>query len=67
MNLEPIAEIVAYGMSADRYASLHTVPALALEKALKRAGLAVADLGLLEVNEAFAAVALHTARTLGHR
>jgi acetyl-CoA C-acetyltransferase len=64
MNLEPIAEIVAYGMSADRYASLHTVPALALEKALKRAGLAVADLGLLEVNEAFAAVALHTARTL---
>ena len=64
MNLEPIAEIVAYGMSADRYASLHTVPALALEKALKRAGLAAADLGLLEVNEAFAAVALHTARTL---
>jgi acetyl-CoA C-acetyltransferase len=64
MNLEPIAEIVAYGMSADRYASLQTVPALALEKALKRAGLAVADLGLLEVNEAFAAVALHTARTL---
>jgi acetyl-CoA C-acetyltransferase len=64
MALEPIAEIVAYGMSADRYASLHTVPALALEKALKRAGLAVTDLGLLEVNEAFAAVALHTARTL---
>ena len=64
MNLEPIAEIVAYGMSADRYASLHTVPTLALEKALKRAGLAVTDLGLLEVNEAFAAVPLHTARTL---
>jgi acetyl-CoA C-acetyltransferase len=64
MNLEPIAEIVAYGMSADRYASLHTVSALALEKALKRVGLAVTDLGLLEVNEAFAAVALHTARTL---
>ena len=64
MNLEPIAEIVAYGMSADRYASLHTVPALALEKALKRAGLAASDLGLLEVNEAFAAVSLHTARTL---
>ena len=56
MDLEPIAEIVAYGMSADRYASLHTVPALAMEKALKRAGLAAADLGLLEVNEAFAAV-----------
>ena len=64
MNLTPIAEIVGYGMSADRYPSLHTVPALALEKALKRAGLAVGDLGLLEVNEAFAAVGLHTARVL---
>ena len=30
-------EIVAYGMSADRFASLHTVPALAMEKALKKA------------------------------
>ena len=37
------------------------------EKALKRAGLAVADLGLFEVNEAFAAVSLHTARMLGRR
>ena len=67
MSLEPIAEIVAYGMSADRYASLHTVPALALEKALKRAGLAVADLGLLEVNEAFAAVAAAHRADAGHR
>ena len=67
MNLEPIAEIVAYGMSADRYASLHTVPALALEKALKRAGLAAADLGLLEVNEAFAAVRSAHRPDVGHR
>ncbi len=59
-------EIVAYGMSADRFASLHTVPALALQKALKRAGLrrpATSD--LVEINEAFAAVALHAARMLG--
>ena len=65
MHLEPLAEIVAYGMSADRYPSLHTVPALALQKALKRASLDVADLGLFEVNEAFAAVPVHTARMLG--
>jgi acetyl-CoA C-acetyltransferase len=64
MSLEPLAEIVAYGMSADRYPSLHTVPALALNKAMKRAGIEASDLGLLEVNEAFAAVSLHTARTL---
>ena len=64
LGLEPIAEIVAFGMSADRYASLQTVPALALERALKKAGLATSDLGLVEINEAFAAVALHASRML---
>jgi acetyl-CoA C-acetyltransferase len=65
LRLAPIAEIVAYGMSADRYPSLHTVPALALEKALKRAGLTASDLEVVEINEAFAAVPLHSARMLG--
>ena len=65
LGLTPLAEIVAYGMSADRYPSLHTVPALALEKALKKAGLAAADLDLVEINEAFAAVPLHSGRMLG--
>jgi acetyl-CoA C-acetyltransferase len=64
LGLEPIAEIVAFGMSADRYASLQTVPALALERALKKAGLATSDLGVVEINEAFAAVALHSSRML---
>jgi acetyl-CoA C-acetyltransferase len=65
LGLEPVAEIVAYGMSADRYPSLQTVPALALEKALKRAGLTATDLAVVEINEAFAAVPLHSARMLG--
>ena len=65
LGLSPIAEIVAYGMSADRYPSLHTVPALAMEKALKKAGLAAADLGVVEINEAFAGVAVHATRMLG--
>jgi acetyl-CoA C-acetyltransferase len=65
LGLEPLAEIVAYGMSADRFPSLHTVPALAMQKALKKAGLDAADLELLEINEAFAAVALHASRMLG--
>ncbi|MEZ0235194.1 MAG: acetyl-CoA C-acetyltransferase [Actinomycetota bacterium] len=64
LGLDPIAEIVAFGMSADRYASLQTVPALALEKALKKAGLVASDLEVVEVNEAFAAVALHASRML---
>ena len=65
LALEPLAEIVATGMSADRYPSLHTVPALAMQRALKKAGLEASDLGLLEINEAFAAVPLHSARMLG--
>jgi acetyl-CoA C-acetyltransferase len=65
LGLEPLAEVVAFGMSADRYASLQTVPALALERALKKAGLATTDLDLVEVNEAFAAVSLHATRMLG--
>src|SRR5713226_1457067 len=42
-GVKPLAEIVAHGMSADRYAWLHTVPALALSSALKKAGLTVDD------------------------
>jgi acetyl-CoA C-acetyltransferase len=64
LGLRPLAQIIAYGMSADRYPSLHTVPALAIEAALKRAGLAASDLGLVEINEAFAAVPAHTTRML---
>ena len=65
LGVTPLAEIVAYGMSADRYPSLHTVPAIALERAMKKSGLAATDLGLIEINEAFAAVPIHSARMLG--
>ena len=65
LGLEPLAEIVAHGMSADRYPYLHTVPAIATENALKKAGLAASDLGVVEINEAFAAVSLNAARMLG--
>ena len=41
------------------------MPAIALQNALKKADLDVHDLGLLEVNEAFAAVSLHVTRILG--
>ena len=64
LGIEPVAEVVAHGMSADEPPYLHTVPALAIQAALKKAGLAVGDLGLLEINEAFAAVALHSTRML---
>ena len=64
LGIEPLAEILAHGMSADRYAWLHTVPALAMSNALKKAGLEPSDLDLVEINEAFAAVALNASRML---
>ena len=64
LGLEPLAEIVSHAMCADRFAYLHTVPAIALEKAVANVGLHVDDLGLLEINEAFASVALNATRML---
>ena len=65
LGVSPLAEIVAHGMTAERYAYLHTVPALAMQNALKKAGKDVHDLGLIEINEAFASVALNATRMLG--
>jgi acetyl-CoA C-acetyltransferase len=65
LGLEPLAEIVAHCMCAERFAYLHTVPAIALQNALKKAGKDVHDLGLIEINEAFASVSLNAARMLG--
>jgi acetyl-CoA C-acetyltransferase len=64
LGLTPLAEIVAHGMSAEEPPYLHTVPALAIQSALKKAGLSVEDLDVLEINEAFAAVALHSTKML---
>ena len=64
LGLEPLAEVVAHGMSAERYAWLHTVPALALAAALKKAGLEADDLDVVEINEAFASVAINSTRML---
>jgi acetyl-CoA C-acetyltransferase len=64
LGAQPLAEIVSHGMSAAEPPYLHTVPALAAQAALKKAGLGAGDLDLAEINEAFAAVALHAARML---
>jgi acetyl-CoA C-acetyltransferase len=59
-----LAEILAYGQIGGVDATLHERPAEALLIALKRAGLDVTDLDLVEINEAFAAVSLWSARML---
>ena len=62
---EVLAEVVAYGQIGGRDPSLHERPAEALRVALTKADLAVTDLEVVEINEAFAAVAIHSARMLG--
>lgn len=58
LGLRPLARIVAKGEVAGEPPYLATVPALAIKQALLKANLSVKDLGLIEINEAFAAVAL---------
>jgi acetyl-CoA C-acetyltransferase len=60
-----LAEIGAHGMVAGPDNSLQSQPANAIARALERAGLTVADLDLIEINEAFAAVAIQSMRDLG--
>ena len=59
-----LAEIGAHGVVAGPDNSLHSQPARAIARALEREGLTVADLDLVEINEAFAAVALQSIRDL---
>ncbi len=58
LELEPIAEIVSQGMASLEPRYIATVPLKAAEIALNKAGLKIEDIDLIEVNEAFAAVAL---------
>jgi acetyl-CoA C-acetyltransferase len=60
-----LAEVGAHGAVAGPDNSLHSQPSRAIQRALGRAGLTAADLRLIEINEAFAAVALQSIRDLG--
>ena len=62
---EPLAEIVAHAQSANDFAYLATTPASASLKALEKAGLQPGDIGLWEINGAFASVALNSINVLG--
>jgi acetyl-CoA C-acetyltransferase len=64
-GISVLAEIGAYGCVAGPDNSLQSQPANAIKHALGKAGLTVADLDLIEINEAFAAVAIQSMRDLG--
>ncbi|MER5491203.1 acetyl-CoA C-acetyltransferase [Streptomyces sp. NPDC002490] len=65
LGLDWIAEIGAHGNVAGPDNSLHSQPSHAIRHALAKEGLRVDDLDLIEINEAFAAVAHQSMRDLG--
>jgi acetyl-CoA acyltransferase len=64
LGLKPLARIVATAVAGVEPAVMGTGPVPATHKALKRAGLKLADIDLIELNEAFAAQALACIRML---
>jgi acetyl-CoA C-acetyltransferase len=60
-----LAEVGAHGNVAGPDNSLQSQPSRAINHALGKAGLNVADLDLIEINEAFASVVLQSMRDLG--
>ncbi|GFO57505.1 acetyl-CoA acetyltransferase [Geomonas sp. Red276] len=63
-NLTPKARLVAYATYSLPPAQYTDAPAGAIERALTRAGLKLADIDLFEINEAFAAVTLMAIKAL---
>jgi acetyl-CoA C-acetyltransferase len=65
LDATPLAEIVGYGQVAGPDTNLLHQPSRAIQQALARADLAVSDVDLFEINEAFAAVGLASMADLG--
>ncbi len=65
LGLEWLAEIGASGQVAGPDSTLQMQPANAIVKACEKEGIKPADLDLVEINEAFAAVGIASARELG--
>jgi acetyl-CoA acyltransferase len=64
-GFEPLAELVTYQVGGVHPDEMGIGPTVAIPKALEAAGLSVSDIGLFELNEAFASQALYSVRTLG--
>lgn len=65
LKVKPLARLVAYAVAGVAPEVMGIGPVEALPKALKQAGLKLKDIGLIELNEAFAAQALAVIRQLG--
>ena len=65
LGVQPLARIVASGVSALNPEIMGLGPIEASKKALERAGKTIDDIDLIEINEAFAAQVIPSARELG--
>lgn len=65
LGFKPLAKVISHASLGQEVPYLATVPALATQKALAKAGLKAEQLDLLEINEAFASVALTSIKMLG--
>ena len=64
-NLKPLAKIIGYADAAQAPEWFTTTPAVAIPKALKKAGLELEDIDYYEINEAYASVILSMQELLG--
>jgi acetyl-CoA acyltransferase len=65
LGLKPLGRLVAYATVGCLPEEMGAGPIFAIPKVLKQAGLTLDDIGLIELNEAFAAQALAVIRELG--
>ncbi len=65
LGLDWLCEIGAHGVVAGPDSTLQSQPANAIKKAIAREGISVDQLDVIEINEAFAAVSLASAKELG--
>lgn len=66
-GLAPLGRLVSYGISAVEPGMFGLGPVQAVRQALARAGWSIADVGRVEINEAFAAITLANLRELDFR
>ena len=63
-NLKPLSRVVSMAIAGVEPAYMGVGPVPAVQKALKRAGLKISDIGLIEINEAFASQSIACMRDL---
>ncbi len=65
LGFEPLAELVTFQVAGVHPDEMGIGPTKAIPKALTKAGLSISDIGLIELNEAFASQALYCVDELG--